>query len=72
MFIFSILRKRLNSDVPRGFSQENPEFCTQKSICVANFAWIFAAYLTRYASPDACGARIEAAPGVPWEKMMNQ
>ena len=30
--------------IPRGFSQENPEFSKQKSICEANFAWIFARY----------------------------
>ena len=28
--------------IPRGFSQENPEFIKQKSICEANSAWIFA------------------------------
>ena len=31
--------------IPRGFSQENPEFSKQKSICEANSAWIFATYL---------------------------
>ena len=30
--------------IPRGFSKENPEFSKQKSICEANFAWIFARY----------------------------